>query len=161
MELNKECILCNRVFVTKVSETKRGNGKFCSLSCSSKYKKKEKEHNARCSFCSKTFYRPQSKLLSPKSGLSFCGRSCKEQAQKSRDKKFISIKPSHYKDFGYDYRKTAFDAMENICNRCGYSDVPAILEVHHKDRDRKNNKIENLEILCPLCHRLEHFSSNF
>lgn len=43
------------------------------------------------------------------------------------------------------------------CNRCGYKDVPAILHVHHIDRDRSNNTIENLEVLCPTCHTVEHY----
>jgi 5-methylcytosine-specific restriction endonuclease McrA len=30
------------------------------------------------------------------------------------------------------------------------------LTVHHKDRNRKNNTRENLEILCPICHAIEH-----
>jgi hypothetical protein len=30
------------------------------------------------------------------------------------------------------------------------------LVAHHKDRDRSNNKHDNLETLCRACHRLEH-----
>jgi 5-methylcytosine-specific restriction endonuclease McrA len=33
-----------------------------------------------------------------------------------------------------------------------------VLQVHHKDRDRHNNKLENLEMLCPTCHEVEHFT---
>jgi len=29
--------------------------------------------------------------------------------------------------------------------------------VHHKDRNRENNEIENLELLCPNCHSEDHF----
>jgi 5-methylcytosine-specific restriction endonuclease McrA len=42
------------------------------------------------------------------------------------------------------------------CERCGYNEVAAVLGVHHKDRNRKNNAIENLEVLCPNCHSIEH-----
>lgn len=41
------------------------------------------------------------------------------------------------------------------CCRCGYENAEA-LEVHHKDRNRSNNEIDNLEVLCCNCHRLEH-----
>ncbi len=41
----------------------------------------------------------------------------------------------------------------STCNRCGFAEV---LEVHHKDRNRLNNSIDNLEILCPNCHAMEH-----
>ena len=44
----------------------------------------------------------------------------------------------------------------NACDRCGYSKKPEILGVHHKDRDRKNNELSNLEISCPNCHSEEH-----
>jgi predicted HNH restriction endonuclease len=46
--------------------------------------------------------------------------------------------------------------MIKICNRYGYNSEPKILGVHHKDRNRHNNDISNLEVLCPNCHSLEH-----
>jgi len=42
------------------------------------------------------------------------------------------------------------------CERCGYSKYE-ILHVHHKDRNRNNNKISNLELICPNCHYEEHY----
>lgn len=42
------------------------------------------------------------------------------------------------------------------CQRCGW-DIAPILELHHKDRNRKNNTLSNLEFLCPNCHTLEHY----
>ena len=43
------------------------------------------------------------------------------------------------------------------CENCGLTswlgqEIP--LEVHHKDRNRHNNVIENFELLCPNCHAL-------
>jgi 5-methylcytosine-specific restriction endonuclease McrA len=46
--------------------------------------------------------------------------------------------------------------MISKCERCGYSEHPEILGVHHKDRNRHNNDLSNLEVLCPTCHSLEH-----
>lgn len=43
-----------------------------------------------------------------------------------------------------------------ICERCGYATVE-ILQVHHRDRNRKNNNIDNLELICPNCHFEEHY----
>jgi 5-methylcytosine-specific restriction endonuclease McrA len=45
-----------------------------------------------------------------------------------------------------------------VCNRCGFDAHPEILTVHHKDRDRSNNLTDNLEVLCPNCHALEHYA---
>lgn len=43
------------------------------------------------------------------------------------------------------------------CERCGNTEwqgVPIPLEVHHLDGDKRNNKINNLQLLCPNCHAL-------
>jgi 5-methylcytosine-specific restriction endonuclease McrA len=55
------------------------------------------------------------------------------------------------------YRR--FDRMK-ACQRCGYDDEVGILVLHHKDRNRENNHLSNLEILCPNCHALEHLCEN-
>ena len=43
------------------------------------------------------------------------------------------------------------------CEECANTkwlgkDIP--LEIHHKDGDRTNNALDNLELLCPNCHAL-------
>jgi RNase P subunit RPR2 len=47
-----------------------------------------------------------------------------------------------------------------ICEKCGYDKVSGILIVHHKDRDRTNNNLSNLIVLCPNCHAIEHYCEN-
>ena len=42
------------------------------------------------------------------------------------------------------------------CERCGYNKYE-ILQVHHKDRNRFNNELDNLELICPNCHFEEHY----
>src|SRR5262249_48960196 len=51
------------------------------------------------------------------------------------------------------YRRRAFAAYGPICivPGCGY-DNRTILEVHHRDGNRQNNRIENLDVLCPTHH---------
>lgn len=53
------------------------------------------------------------------------------------------------------YRRIAKDNLPFICTRCSFSDERALV-VHHKDRDRKNNSVENLEVLCCNCHSILH-----
>lgn len=54
------------------------------------------------------------------------------------------------------YRKLVSDSGKlTECLRCGYNNKQ-VLEVHHKDRNRSNNSMENLEVLCANCHKLEH-----
>lgn len=41
------------------------------------------------------------------------------------------------------------------CNECQldkWNNLKIVLEVHHIDGDRKNNKLENVILLCPNCH---------
>jgi 5-methylcytosine-specific restriction endonuclease McrA len=46
------------------------------------------------------------------------------------------------------------------CSVCGYDDHSEILIVHHHDRDRTNNNLDNLIVLCPNCHSLEHLNEH-
>lgn len=43
--------------------------------------------------------------------------------------------------------------MKDACERCGSTEL---LLVHHRDRNRSNNDLENLETLCKRCHQIEH-----
>lgn len=45
------------------------------------------------------------------------------------------------------------------CARCSFDDI-RILQLHHKDRNRRNNQRDNLEVICPNCHALEHYVAN-
>lgn len=40
-----------------------------------------------------------------------------------------------------------------ICEVCGWKDW---LELHHKDRNKKNNAPSNLQRICKMCHGKEH-----
>lgn len=47
------------------------------------------------------------------------------------------------------------ELKEYKCERCGISEwngQPIVLQVHHKDGNRYNNKLTNLVLLCPNCH---------
>jgi len=44
----------------------------------------------------------------------------------------------------------------NTCERCQFNTPFQELPRHHKDRDRGNNTVENLEVLCWGCHNAEH-----
>ena len=46
---------------------------------------------------------------------------------------------------------------EHQCECCGgtrWSEQPIPLEIHHRDGDRSNNSLSNIELLCPNCHAL-------
>lgn len=160
------CLNCQQAFEVKLSELKRNNGKYCSIKCSSisigNIKKQKnliiKKPNVQCSYCKKTFYLNESKKKRSKSGLYFCCREHKDISQRIGGIK--QIQPPHYTSIGTDYRNIALRGKEQKCERCNYNKLIEILEVHHKDRNRDNNNISNLQILCPTCHMEEHFLKN-
>lgn len=39
-----------------------------------------------------------------------------------------------------------------ICNITEWQNAPIKCQLHHKDGDKRNNTLENLQILCPNCH---------
>jgi 5-methylcytosine-specific restriction endonuclease McrA len=104
------------------------------------------------------FYKTLSKVTKIKSGFHFCSRAHKDQAQRIGGIK--EIMPPHYGTAKLeDYRLKAFDFYKAECKKCGWKEYPQVLEVNHIDCNRKNNSIENLEILCPTCHRVYHFTT--
>lgn len=161
--ISKTCSYCHNSFEASLKEHNRGNAKYCCRKCNYDSKKgitKLQTTNCVCTFCSKAFYRNTSKQKNAKSGLQFCCRKCKDDAQKLSSN-IKAIHPSHYGTGNSipKYRKIAFANLEVKCNRCGFEKYPDILEVHHKNLNRKINTLDNLEILCPTCHQIEHFKS--
>ena len=63
------------------------------------------------------------------------------------------IKPDYY-------RGKAFAKYGRVCNRCRRTHKPdgtaLYLVVHHRDENRRNSHIDNLEVLCRTCHQQHH-----
>jgi len=158
--ITRQCKQCQEEFQPDPREVKRGNGYFCSLSCSAKFNSlkrsaKLNKPNVSCAYCQKRFYKSPSKQKKSKSGLFFCCRAHKDLANR-----LDGIKAIHPPHFGQDnsrhYRTLALRKLPNRCNRCPYDKFVEALVVHHKDHDRSNNKLSNLEVLCPTCHWEHH-----
>lgn len=152
------CNQCFKFFVARVADLKRNRAKYCSRKCCGEYRSTHLKIvivNTICAYCNKMFYRNASKKVGSKSGLYFCTRKHKDLAQKIGG--IESIMPKHYGNGQHDYREIAFKHSAKKCHRCNYDSNPAAIVVHHKDRNRTNNSIDNLEILCANCHLIEHF----
>ncbi|MFA6397933.1 MAG: HNH endonuclease signature motif containing protein [Candidatus Paceibacterota bacterium] len=125
------------------SQIERNRGKaFCSPNCYGISCRKE----VPCIVCAK-------KILA---GLhkKTCSRSCS-----NKNREGIKYKIGRPGDRARSARILKLRLMEDRgknCERCNYNKYE-ILQVHHKNRQKTDNRIENLEIICPNCHYEEHF----
>jgi len=140
---NTKCSVCNKEIYRRPSQIKATNGKvFCSLICNGIYCRKENP----CLVCGK--------LISAGLNKKTCSRGCS-----NKNREGIRYKIGRPKDKAILFRTLKLKLLEErgeSCGRCTYNKYE-ILQVHHKDRNRKNNKFENLELICPNCHYEEHF----
>lgn len=154
-----KCTRCSKSFSRASSEVARservGRKPYCSLSCASRSRPPLKP-NVTCALCGMFFHKRLSSKKNSKSGLFFCCRAHKDRAQRIGG--IREIMPPHYGTAmaASKYRKIAFSHYEPRCTRCGYDRYKSVLHVHHKDRDRTNLDLLNLEVLCPTCHMEEH-----
>lgn len=153
------CLHCGQEAHVENKEIARGFGKFCSHKCSSIYNAEHRpkpESNVNCAYCGVNFYINRTKKKNSKSGLYFCCRKHKDIAQRIGG--IREIMPPHYGTTVSDYRVLVFRVAgkPKVCERCGYDKHEAGIIVHHRDRNRDNNDISNLEVLCAICHAIEH-----
>jgi HNH endonuclease len=138
-DVKKTCVTCGSVFIG----FKAKNNIYCSPKCRPVNMSKSAKA-IKCDTCGEPIMREPNRI----SKTNFCGYVCMA-AGKIRDypksRKFNSVR-----------RWFSRCGRMAKCERCGYNDIPRILVLHHKDRDRTNNERENLEVLCPNCHATEH-----
>ena len=132
------CEFCKIEYITTVQHSK-----YCSSKCREKCRpdKKpkgfKKQEHIECKFCGINFL-DKARRLEAK----FCSKQCSGMYMVATgNRNYVTKAMIHY---------------PNICNRCGIDD-DMVLCVHHIDHDRKNNDINNLEIVCANCHHKHHF----
>lgn len=172
---NKNCGFCNKpVYIPKNRES---TFRYCSRSC--KAKATRVQGKQKCLVCQSQFSYISSRCNTAK----YCSRSCYYKSLKgkgktacicfhcgisfqsslSKERKFCSKKcvgketrESWHPKYTTVRKKMILEGYINKCERCGYDKFVDVLGVHHKDRNRNNNRLENLEILCANCHSEEH-----
>lgn len=149
------CEYCSKEFNKKPSRVAITKHHYCSAECRNKGSKQTKKtgKTVQCKECDRDVYKNPSELKKSKNGNHFCGRSC---AQTYYGKTHRGENHPNYVNGEGKYRDYAFRELDHKCNRCEFDSYTSILQVHHKDHDRQNNDIDNLEILCPNCHMIEH-----
>lgn len=146
------CTICNNSFYAKPRHIKIGWGKYCSKKC--QYRAQHTGKIVKCFNCKKDVYRQQSALKQSQSKNFFCNKSC--FAIWKNQNLFCGKNHRNWKDGEGSYRAVMLRSKEKqVCNICNLRDT-RVLVVHHIDKNRKNNSLENLVWVCRNCHCLVH-----
>ena len=139
---NTKCLICNKSVYKRPAEIKRNRGRvFCGQSCYGISSRKEKP----CTVCGT--------LILSSANKKTCSRGCA-----NRHRAGIQYKINSPRDKVKNHRSLKTRLLQQrggTCERCVYK-VSRILEVHHVNRDRQDNDLKNLKLLCPNCHSEEH-----
>lgn len=152
--INKICVACNKEFY--VPKYRIESARFCSLICQNH--KQYSRYKFICEGCGRNCETSPSRKNYKKK---FCSLECREykaKNDKERRKKQRAlkiIKRGHHSKIR-TLRKYISEFKEMKCEHCGYKEYEFCLDMHHKDHNPNNNSIENIGILCCMCHRKLH-----
>ena len=142
------CAKCERKFSRIGSDLDR---KYCSDSCKRQGGAAKAPRQLLCAHCQQSYVQ-----TSHKQNQRYCSISCARIGQGLKRK-------AEYRARGWwaNYREAKADILQLIgcCEHCRWKEHKEVLELHHKDCDRKNNSRSNLALLCPNCHTWEHFTN--
>lgn len=140
---NSECSVCGNLIYRRPSQVRMNNGRvFCSQACYGISNRKE----IPCAICGTTILSGQNKKT--------CSRSCANKLRSG-----IKYGQGRRKDKVKSYQTLKIRLLKSrgkACERCGYHKYE-ILQIHHRDSNRLNNTMHNLELVCPNCHFEEHY----
>lgn len=144
-----KCEQCKCDFVPKWYKQR-----FCSHHCSaiaSNQKRGILKIDRFCKNCNKEIIAPM--WINRK----FCSRIC-SNTYKSKQK-FQKIKMGDTTLYHTNYKRYLISIYGNKCMKCKWDQINSItkkvpIQLNHIDGNAKNNKLDNLELLCPNCHSL-------
>lgn len=133
-----KCEICSKEFEHIGSRCNKA--KYCSQKCYHRSQIGRGHTEYECHHCHKKFKDSLSKKRK------FCSMECNNKSSKQIWKGVFSTVRKNMKTRN----------MFEKCQLCGFNDNINILGVHHIDKNRNNNEISNLLILCPNCHSMQH-----
>lgn len=147
------CKACEKEFY--VPKYRIETAKFCSLNCQNhlQYEK----YIFKCKGCEKEVVASPSRRNYKKQ---FCSMECLESVRKSvterrKDQRLAVIKKRGTHS-SRKLRKYIFNFKERKCELCGYNEFDFCLDLHHINGNPNENTLENVKVLCVMCHRKVH-----
>lgn len=131
------CITCKTGFEHKPEIS--GKRLHCSRHCYNKDRRRRTKIQKICVICEGFYFSSKDKITK------YCSLKCKHIGIRKHPDRIVDLRKWMLQE----------DRLKE-CEKCGYKEYPIILGVHHKNRDHKDNRIENLAVLCANCHSLEH-----
>lgn len=132
------CHTCAKKLFIKRSIVKNAQFNFCSQKCRRKWMRTTMVQRT-CLFCKKTF---ENSVLG--GGAKYCSRLCNGRARQRANVMHLR-------------RLMESAGIPRVCANCSYNEFPEVIQVHHKDENRCNDSLENLQYLCPTCHVVFHY----
>lgn len=153
LPITVSCNYCKKYFTVS---PRRYNSKkkkifYCSPECG--HKVSRKIHDKKCPECGK-FFRKK---------YTYCSIHCKVENQYKeyikRWKQGVETGICGNAGTSQQIKRYIKEKYGNKCTKCGWDKVNPYtkkvpVQVEHKDGNWKNNKEENLDLLCPCCHSL-------
>jgi hypothetical protein len=140
---NTKCSICQKEIYRRPVQLEQTGGKaYCNMVCYGISIRREKP----CIICNKLILSSLHRIT--------CSRKCS-----NINRQGIKYHLGRPKDKVEEIRAIKIrliSARGAKCERCGYN-KSEVLQVHHKDRNSRNNDFNNLEIICPNCHFEDHY----
>lgn len=148
-----ECKACNKEFYVPLY--RKDTAKFCSLECQNH--KQYDKYIFNCVTCGKEVETSPSRRDYRKK---FCSHDCRNVnrlnavERRALSRSLTKLKRGSHSSRGL--RKYVFLHKDKMCDVCNYSEYDFCLDLHHKDNDPLNNELDNIAVLCCMCHKKLH-----
>lgn len=154
--IDKTCPVCGKAFAVHISQTKRGQGKYCSRSCarSGSPTRKKSTPIVSCSTCGKKFNKYKAEIRKNRGSKHFCSPDC-WYAYNQRDNHYLWAggQDGRMNPDGIKWRKKVLARDQHFCRICHANKK---LEAHHIKPFGKHPElrwdVSNGVTLCHDCH---------